>query len=109
MAIVAGIVYYLDSEHDYFADQKHYVATEWNAIKKKFDETTDIKIKKNVNKFEFNVPNLSDRLTRSELEFYRTITESKESFDAFKQTSCATNSHPILSKDNLRYICDLVL
>ncbi len=109
MALLAGLVYYLDTEHDTFAEPKQQIIGKWESFKAKVDEKTDIKIKKNTQSFALSIPDLSDRLTSAELNEYKMITQSKQRFDEFRQQECNRARHNVFSRENLRFICDLPL
>lgn len=108
IGLVAGVIYYFATETDKLdkpiSDANGIITN----LGRKLDSMTGTKIIKVDNRIKQLKAQISERLSSSEQKELDYIFNSQNNIEDFKSDFCSSSNptHPVLSKENLAYICD---
>jgi hypothetical protein len=107
LALIAAGIYYTATETTKLDAPIAKVLSIFNKAEHKLDSMTGtqiIRVQKNANQVRIQI---AERLSSRELTSFNQIISSQSNIEDFKDEYCTADaSHPVFSKDNLRYMCD---
>ncbi|GIU17634.1 MULTISPECIES: hypothetical protein [unclassified Shewanella] len=108
LAIIAGTLYYLYTETDTLDEPIAEVQGIYQQAEDKLDSMTGTQIQRIDDRVDLLKTDIADRLSTTEQQALKLITQSQAKLDDFKDEFCGSgaNSHSAFSKENQTYICD---
>ncbi len=108
LAIIGGILYYLYTETDTLDEPIAEVEGIFQQAENKLDSMTGTQIQRVDNTLDLLKSDIADRLSATENQALKAISQSNATLSEYKQDFCGSNAvkHSVFSKENQTYICD---
>ncbi|ABV89534.1 hypothetical protein [Shewanella pealeana] len=108
LAIIGGILYYLYTQTDTLDEPISEVQGIYQQAEDKLDSMTGTQIQRIDDRVDLLKTDIADRLSTTEQQALKVITESQAKLNDFKGEFCGSgaSSHSAFSKENQTYICD---
>lgn len=108
IALIGGVLYYLYTKTDTLDEPIAKVQAVYQQAEEKLDSMTGTQIKHIDNKVNLLTTDIAERLSATEQQALKLISQSQEKLDDYNERYCGNSAerYTSFSKENQTYLCD---